>query len=181
MKKLSPFRVEFFEFGKYLFKCSFNFQSSFTSQKITTSQFFGVIGVSEREVSIFKLTLTNNSNIFRIELQLKLDSSDTFEVVNHNSSVRLVQVPNPSNKGRRLNKLHQDSNVIHIDQLHILRKFQRLGYGAKLMALIFIWIRKYFDGVQKCIVISPSSVGIPFYLSLGAKQQLSSSNLEFSF
>ena len=162
-----------------MFDCSFNFKRSHTYQGITTSQFFGVIGVSGKGVSIFSLTITNVANIFRIELQLKLDSSESYEIVNHNSSVRLVQVPNPLNRGRRFNKLHDDSNVIHIDQLHILRKFQRLGYGAKLMALIFVWIRKYFVGVQKCVVISPSSIGIPFYLSMGAKQQSSSSNLEF--
>lgn len=144
------------------------------------SQFFGVIGVSGKGVSIFTLTMENVSNIFRFELQLKLESSDTFEIVTHNSSLRLVKVPNPSNKRRRLNKMHEDSHIIHIDQLHILRKYQRHGYGAKLMAIIFLWIRKYFDDIKKCVVISPSSNGIPFYLSLGAKQQSSSSNLEFS-
>lgn len=158
---------------------SFDHTKSYTSDGIVTFHFSGVIHIQGKESSVFIFELHKSNNCFRIQFQMKPDEESPFEDVNGNTSVRFKTIPNPLNNGLRSRKVHQDVTLLHLDQLHILKKFQRKQCGTKLLALLFIWVKYTFSDVKKCIVVSPSSIGKPFYLALGATQQISSSNLMF--
>jgi hypothetical protein len=164
--------------GKFSVDITFTLDKSFRQDEEHVSMYSGVVGIFPKGVSFFIFTVKENTCFFRIGLQLKSDKSSKFETVNQNTSIRLNQIPNPKQRFRSSPNFENNENYnYHIDQLHISKKFQRQGCGSKLMALILFWMRITRPDVQKCFVISPSSIGIPFYLSVGASHDLSSSNL----
>lgn len=164
--------------GKYLLEISFCRQQSYVSNGETYSIFTGVVGISEKGTSKYILTTISSLNFVRIFVKLQFDS--VFEDVVQNTSVRLSKVPNSRKRAlRSSSSAFSNSTILHIDQFHVISKFQRQGCGAKVMGLIFFWAKFYFPTIEKCVVISPSSVGVPFYVALGASSQASSRNLEF--
>jgi hypothetical protein len=164
--------------GKFSVDVTSTLVKSFWQDEEHVSIYSGVVGIFPKGVSFFIFTVKENTSFFRIGLQLKSDESSKFETVNHNTSGRLYRIPNPNHRFRSSTNSDDDENYnFHIDQLHISKKFQRQGCGSKLMALILFWMRITRPDVRKCLVISPSSIGIPFYLSDGASHDLSSSNL----
>ena len=164
--------------GKFSVDVTSTLVNSLWQDEEHVSIYSGVVGIFPKGVSFFILTVKENKCIFRIGLQLKSDESSKFETVNNNTSVRLYQITNPNHRFRSSPNADDNGTYnYHIDQLHISKKFQRQGCGSKLMALILFWMRITRPDVQKCLVISPSSIGIPFYFSVGASHDLSSSNL----
>ena len=114
-----------------------------------------------------------------IRLSLRCQMKENFEEIVHNTSLRLTFVSSPKNKTRG-NKIESDISVICLDQLHVIKKFQGQGYGTKLIAIIIAWLSFDFTDIIRLVVISPSSIGKPFYLSLGATKENSSHNLVFN-
>jgi hypothetical protein len=164
--------------GKFSVDVSFTLSKSFLQDEEHVSIYSGVIGIFEKGVSYFNLLVTKCSSFFRIELQLKSDESSDYQTINHNTSVRFI--PQPVHRFRRstISDVNKDDKI-HLEQFHILKKFQRQGCGTKLIALILFWIRMTFPRVHKCFVISPSAIGSPFYFSVGAMHDVSSRNLVF--
>jgi len=171
-------RCSTIKLGKYLLEISFCLQQSYVSNGEIFSVFTGVVGISEKGISKYILTTISSLNFVRIFVKLQFQSS--FEDVVQNTSVRLSKVPNSAKRALRSNTSEfSHSTVLHIDQFHVINKFQRQGCGAKVLGLIFVWAKTIYPTIDKCVVISPSSVGIPFYVALGASCQASSRNLEF--
>lgn len=173
-----PECIEPFHLGRYFIAINFIKSECCSLNGLVSFIFFGSVVVNEKESTGFKLTIEKAKSCYRIKFQVECESN---QEVNGNTSVRLINIPNPGSSGPRSRKTLPDIYVLHLDQLHILKKFQRKEYGTKLMALILTWAKHSFPEIKKCIVISPSSIGKPFYISLGAKQQISSSNVEFSY
>jgi hypothetical protein len=172
--------IHSFTMGNFSVDVTFTLSEKCVQDEEDVSIYSGVIGIIHKGVSFFVLKVTKCSSFFRIDLQLKTDESCNYETVNHNTSVRLSQIPNPVNRLRCSTSSDDTYDYnFHLDQLHILKKFQRKGCGTKLMALILFWMRMEFPRVHKCFVISPSAIGSPFYLSVGALNDLSSRNLVF--
>jgi GNAT superfamily N-acetyltransferase len=132
----------------------------------------------DNDVSFFKLITLQSSNQYRFELKLKSKKKPVYETVNYHTGVRLREIPNPNNRSRS-NKTHANLKILYLDQLHVLKEFQRQRCGTKLMSLILIWAKYINLNVSKCVVVSPSSIGKPFYEALGAIQDISSRNLVF--
>jgi hypothetical protein len=163
--------------GNFAVDVTFTLSKSFLEDEEHVSIYSGVVGIFRKGVSYFILKITKYKSFFRIDLQLKSEESSNYEIVNHKTSVRLSQIPHRS---RRSTKSEDNKEFnFHLDQLHILKKFQRQGCGTKLIALILFWIRMTFPRVHKFFVISPSAIGSPFYLSVGAMHDVSSRNLVF--
>ena len=133
----------------------------------------------DNDVSFFKFKTFQTSNQYRFELKLKSKLKSVYETVNRHTGVRLDEIPNPLNKGTRSKKIHSNLKILYLDQLHVLKEFQRQRCGTKLMSLILIWAKHINLNVSKCVVVSPSSIGKPFYEALGAVQEITSKNVAF--
>jgi hypothetical protein len=140
----------------------------------------GVLIFQGCDENLYNFQATRIGTCYRILLKLKIDQSATFEDVCHRTCVRLSKFPNKLNNPLRSSEKVPDITVLEIEQFHVIKKFQGKKCGSKLIALIFIWAKFLFPSIQNCVVISPSSKGIPFYHALGAKKMITSSNLEFN-
>lgn len=168
-----------FTMGKYTVTSNIRLHQSNVLDGEINKVFTGKINVSGKEQSKFVLSTIQSSKFIRIFVKLKNDSDPSLEDVVHNTSVRFLEIPVSNERSRRSNKNDFNSNVLRIDQFHVLNKFQRQGCGSKVMGIIFLWIKAYYPMIKKCFVVSPSLIGIPFYLKLGASRQRCSRNLEF--
>lgn len=170
-----------FKVGKFYAAVDWNVKekNSFVDGGDYVSIFDGCIGITNRDVSRFIFRTRKTKCFYRIFVQMKFQGSEVFEDVIQNTSVRFSTVKSSVNRVRRSNKMQNNSTILQIDQFHVLNKFQRQGIGARVLSLLFLWTKLNFPFIKKCVVISPSSIGKPFYIALGATQEIASSNLEF--
>ena len=168
-----------FEMGKYHVDACFRFQKQYEIEGKVTKIYIGTIDIEQKGCSKYILTTIQTSNIYRLYVKLQFESSSLFNDVLQNTSVRTYKVPFSNKRCRRSEK--QELTYLHIDQFHVLPQYQRKGCGSKVMGIIFMWLKVCHPLIKKCIVISPSSIGIPFYNAVGAKRQNSGHNLEFNF
>jgi hypothetical protein len=141
--------------------------------------FTGKVNITGKGDSSFILTTMQSSKFTRILVKLQNGKDALFEDVMHNTSVRFLKIPFSKKRCTRSNKDEEKLSIIHIDQFHVTREFQRKGCGTKVMGVIFLWIKVCYPIISKCIVKSPSSNGASFYLAVGASRQASSRNLEW--
>jgi len=167
--------------GKYSVDVNWKLSQSTFNDEYLTSIYTGIVNISGKDVSLFQFTTNQSSSIFRLSVKFKSECSIgyPFEDVIQNTSVRVSSFKFSKKRSSRSNKENYDHSILHVDQFHVLSNFQRKGYGAKVMALIFVWTKLTQPLIKKCVVIAPSSIGRPFYMALGAKRQETSSNLEF--
>ena len=171
--------LQSFQFGKYSIKIHLELKEEKITDTLDLSYFSGFMAVQGFDVSFFKLRVFKKSNQYRFKLQLKSKKGLVYETVNHHTSVRLLEMPNPLNNGVRSKQIHPNIKILYLDQLHVLKKFQRQRCGTKLVSLILIWSKYLNLGIKKCVVVSPSSIGKPFYVALGAVQEITSNNVVF--
>lgn len=165
--------------GKYNAKLDLRLQDSFESVGDICKVYNGKVEISGKGNSSFIFTTTQSSQFTRITLKLKSDGDETFEDVIHNTSVRFSSIPYSNGRCRRSNRDECQMKILRIDQFHVLNKFQRKGCGSKTLGVLFLWLKVCHPMITTCIVISPTSIGVPFYLALGALRQSCSGNLEF--
>jgi hypothetical protein len=170
-----------FKMGKYSVDVHWKLSRSTVFDEDLTCIYTGIVNISGKEVSLFQFTTIQSSSIFRLSVKFRSECSTDcpFEDAIQNTSVRVSNIKFSKKRSSRSNKGNYDHSILNVDQFHVLSKFQRKGYGAKVMALIFVWTKLTQPLIRKCVVIAPSSIGIPFYMALGAKRQKTSLNLEF--
>jgi hypothetical protein len=165
--------------GKYTVDADLRLTQSCVFDGEVIKTFTGKVNITGKGVSNFILTTTQSPNFTRILVKLQNEKDSPFEDVMHNTSVRFLKIPNSNKRCRRSNIDEAMLSIIHIDQFHVERKYQRKGCGTKVMGIIFIWIKVCYPIISKCIVKSPSSNGSSFYFAVGASRQASSRNLEW--